>query len=216
MEADEKLVKDIYKGVIDLPIADKFDASGFHVGDGAAVIEGFEAAAMTVGAGSDSCFVREQDFAIEGKIGECGLLEDEYVGFIQAIIVVGLEDFDGGGIIQVACHDVPGKIGAVFFAGSEYRLSKELKKGLVFYGAYGEVAFWAVEVETCALAAGDYESGDLPGGKQFGAEFSGFSIFLLLSGRGRSRSVGRSGVKMGRDGGSGGVFYVICYPGRYL
>jgi len=37
----KKRVKDVHKGVIDLPIADKFDCSGFHVGQGTAVIESF-------------------------------------------------------------------------------------------------------------------------------------------------------------------------------
>jgi len=216
VEADEKRVKDVHKGVIDLPIADKFDASGLHIGDGAAVIKGFEAAAVAVGAGSNGCLVGKEDFAIEGEIGECALLEDKYIRLIQAVIVVRLEDFDCGGIIQGACHDVPGKIGAVFFAGCEYRLSKELKKGLVFYRAYREVSFWAIEAETCALAAGDYESCDLSGREQFGAEFSGLSIFLLMTGQGRGRSVGRSGVKTGRDSHGAGVSYVIFYPGRYL
>jgi len=69
VQTDEKRVEDVYERVIDLPIADVLYAAFLHIMDGAAFVEGLEAAAMPVRGGGDFGLLGEQNVPVEAEIG---------------------------------------------------------------------------------------------------------------------------------------------------
>jgi len=161
VQADEEGVEDIDEGIINLPVADEFDTAFFHIGQGPAIVERAQSAAVAVGRGCDCVEACKEDFAVQGEIRESSLPEYEDVIFIQPIVIVGVEDFERLFVIERACHYVPGAGCAVFFTNGGNCFGEDLKESFIFDWADGEVALWAVEAEPCPLASCDDKCGDL-------------------------------------------------------
>ena len=140
--------------------------------------------------------VGEEDFAVEGEVGQRSLLEYEDVVFVQSVVIVGGEDIKCLVVVEGAGHHIPGAGRIVFFGGGGNGFSEDLKEGFIFDGADGEVAFWAVEAEACSLSAGDDEGGDLALGDEVFAQLACLVVFSALGG-------GRAGGGDKREQGPG-------------
>lgn len=109
VEADEGGVDDFGVGIVDLEVAELFDASLDHVGEGAGCVECFVGAAVAVGVGGEVCGIGEEEVAGLGiEAWHDALLEEHDVLWIEAEVVVLCKERDGLLMVERAGHDVPG------------------------------------------------------------------------------------------------------------
>lgn len=110
-------------------------------------------AAVAVWGFDDAVIVIDDKLVIGIGDWDLILLDDEDLG--EAEILMSVDEILGCLVIGVTGHDDPGDGSGVFdFCGSDF-FCEELEEGFIFYGGDGDAAFWAFEVEACALAAGD-------------------------------------------------------------
>lgn len=216
MQACKERVKDVYERIINLEIAYELNAAFFHIFEGAASAKGLEASAMAVGRAGYVGLVGQKNSAVEAEIGQCALLKYEDVFFIEPIVIVPPENSVGFGVVERAGHNVPGAGGVVFLRRCSDGFGKDLKEGLVLYGADWEISFWAVEAKARSLSAGDDKGGDLAGRYQLPAELSCLGVSALLVWTGRARGVGGGRSEIGRHGGGSGFSYETDYPIVYF
>ncbi len=154
-------------GIVDLEIGEMLDAAFAHVGQGAALVHGAEAAAVAVGGEGQGIFFRQQQFSVHREGGHHSLLEEEdgVLGVAEEFVLV--EKRAGRHVVVVAGHDVPGNRLARLAAVSQKLLGENLEKRLILDRRDGVFPLGAVVTEAGSLAAGDEKRADFSSREKF-------------------------------------------------